>query len=371
MGAFKEMAAMSDVRVSKLATLLVRFSRNVRPGQTVLISGGVAAESLIVEVGREVLRCGGHPMYRMLPDCAGEIFYAEAGEEQLKFLPKSGLATAREADHIVNILSETNTQALASVDPKKQRMAEKARRPMMEIMLGKNEWVLTLFPTAAYAQDAGMGLEEFEAFAYAAMRVDKKDPVAEWKKSRDFQAKVLNRLKGADKVRIVGPDTDLTMSVKGRTFISSFGSHNMPDGEIFTGPVETSAEGRIRYTYPVCKSGKEVIDVRLEFEKGKVVKATAAKNEEFLKTMLSSDPGAVRLGELGIGTNYGIQQFIKNILFDEKIGGSIHLALGRSYAETGGRNESAIHWDMICDLRRGGRIEVDGKILQADGKFRV
>ena len=268
-------------------------------------------------------------------------------------------------------MAETNTQAMASVDPKKQRLAEKARRPLMEIMLGKNEWVLTLFPTAAYAQDAGMGLEEFEAFAYAAMRVDKKDPVAAWRKARDFQARVVARLKGADRFRIVGPDTDLVMSVKGRRFVSSFGSHNMPDGEIFTGPVETTAEGRIRYTYPVCYRGKEVHDVRLEFEKGKVVKATAAKNQEFLRTMLASDEGAVRLGELGIGTNYGIARFIKNILFDEKIGGSIHLALGRSYAETGGKNQSAIHWDMICDLRQGGRIEVDGKVLQADGKFRL
>ena len=362
---------MADARVSRLATLLVRYSRNVRPGQAVLISGPAAAEPLITEVGREVLRAGGHPMFRMVPDRAGEIFYAEAGDEQLKFMPRSSLVSAREAAHIINIMAETNTQAMASVDPKKQRVAEKARRPMMEIMLGKNEWVLTLFPTAAYAQDAGMGLEEFEAFAYAAMRVDKKDPVLQWRKARDFQARVVARLKGADRFRIVGPDTDLVMSVKGRRFVSSFGSHNMPDGEIFTGPVETSAEGHIRYTYPVCKSGKEVIDVRLEFEKGKVVKATAAKNEAFLRTMLASDAGAVRLGELGIGTNYGIKRFIKNILFDEKIGGSIHLALGRSYAETGGRNHSAIHWDMICDLRRGGRIEVDGKVLQAEGQFRL
>jgi aminopeptidase len=362
---------MSDARVSRLANVLVRYSRHVRPGQTVLISGPTAAESLIVECGREVLRAGGNPMYRMVPDLAGEIFYAEAGDEQLKFMPRSTLAAAREADHIINIMAETNTQSQASVDPNKQRLTEKARRTYMDVVMTKNEWVLTLFPTAAYAQDAGMGLEEFEAFAYAAMRIDKKDPVAEWAKAKAFQAKVLARLKGADKIRIVGPDTDLVMSVKGRTFISSYGSHNMPDGEIFTGPVETSAEGRIRYTYPVCYRGKEVLDVRLEFEKGKVVKATAAKNEEFLRTMLASDEGATRLGELGIGTNYGISRFIKNILFDEKIGGSIHLALGRSYAETGGRNASALHWDMICDLRQGGRVEVDGKVLEAEGKFKL
>jgi len=362
---------MSDARVSRLANVLVRYSRNVRRGQKVLINGPAAAEPLILECGREVLRAGGHPMYRMAPDAASEVFFAEAGPEQLKFMPRSTLAASREADHYINIMAETNTQALAGVAPKRQRLAEMARRPLLELMLGKNEWVLTLYPTAAYAQDAGMGLEEFEAFAYAAMRIDKRDPVAEWQKAKVFQAKVLARLRGADRFRIVAPDTDLTMSVKGRRFISSYGSHNMPDGEIFTGPVETSAEGCIRYTYPVCYRGKEVTDVRLEFERGKVVKATAAKNEAFLHDMIAMDGGSSRLGELGIGTNYGIARFIKNILFDEKIGGSVHLALGRSYAETGGRNESALHWDMICDLRAGGRIEVDGKVLQADGTFRL
>ena len=362
---------MLDARVSRLAEVLVGYSRKVKRGQAVSIVGPTAAEPLILEVGRYVLRAGGHPMYRMAPDAASEVFYAEAGREQLKFLPKSLLAAVREADHVINILADLNTQALASADPAKQRLTEIARRPVTEIVMRKNEWVLSLFPTPAYAQDAGMGLEEFEAFVYAATLTDRKDPVAEWRKARAMQEKIIARLKGAGRIRIVAPDTDLSMSVKGRKFLGAYGTHNMPDGEIFTGPVETSAEGRIRYTYPVCHRGKEVADVRLEFEKGKVVKATAAKNEAFLHQMIDMDPGARRLGELGIGTNYGISRFIKNILFDEKIGGSIHLALGRSYEETGGRNRSALHWDMICDLRQGGRIEVDGKVLQADGKFRL
>jgi len=362
---------MLDARVSRLAEVLVGYSRKVRRGQAVLIVGPTAAEPLILEVGRHVLRAGGHPMYRMAPNAAPEVFYAEAGREQLKFLPKSLLAAVREADHFINILADVNTQALAGVDPAKQRLSEIARRPVTEIVMRKNEWVLSLFPTPAYAQDAGMGLEEFEAFVYAATLTDRKDPVAEWRKARAMQEKIIARLKGAGRIRIVAPDTDLSMSVKGRKFLGAYGTHNMPDGEIFTGPVETSAEGCIRYTYPVCHRGKEVADVRLEFEKGKVVKATAAKNEAFLRQMIDMDPGARRLGELGVGTNYGISRFIKNILFDEKIGGSIHLALGRSYEETGGRNRSALHWDMICDLRQGGRIEVDGKVLQADGKFRL
>jgi aminopeptidase len=362
---------MLDPRVNRLAKVLVGYSRKVRRGQKVLIAGPAAAEPLVLEVGREVLRAGGHPLYRMAPDAAAEVFYAEAREEQLTFLPRSSLATAREADHYISVIGDSNTQALASVDPKKQRMAEAARRPLQECVLKKNEWTVTLFPTPAYAQDAGMGLEEFEAFVYAAMRVDKRDPVAEWRKAKVFQERVLARLKGASRVRLVAPGTDLVMSVKGRRFLSSYGSHNMPDGEIFTGPVETSAEGHIRYTYPVCYRGKEVLDVRLEFEKGRVVKATAAKNEAFLRQMIGMDAGASRLGELGIGTNYGIRRFIKNILFDEKIGGSVHLALGRSYAETGGRNRSALHWDMICDLRQGGRMEIDGRVVQAEGRFRL
>jgi len=361
---------MMDARISELARVLVRYSRGVRRGQTVLIAGSAAAGPLLLECIRETYRAGAHPMIRMTPDGADEIMYAEASADQLRFVPRSTMAALREADHYIRIMADSNTRAHAQVDPKKQVVVEGARRKMTNLMFVKNQWTLTLFPTPAYAQDAGMGMEEFEAFAYSAMRVDKRDPVAAWQEARRFQAKVLARLKGARKVRIVAEGTDLQMSVRGRTFISSYGSHNMPDGEIFTGPVETTAEGRIRYTYPVCYRGKEVEDVRLEFEKGKVIKASAAKNEAFLKQMIGMDAGATRLGELGIGTNYGIARFTKNILFDEKIGGTVHLALGKGYAETGSVAKSALHWDMICDLRRGGRLEVDGRVLQADGKFR-
>jgi len=362
---------MTDPRVNRLARLLVNYSRNVKRGHKVMLSGPSAAEPLLLELGREVLRRGGHPMYRMGPNRAAEVFYAEAKPAQLAFVPASAMAAAKEADHYLTVIADTNTQALAGVDPKKQTTVQKARRPLQDYILSKNEWTLALYPTEAYAQDAGMGLEEFEDFVYAACRVDKKDPVAEWKKARAFQEKIVRRLRGADEIHIVAPDTDLTLSVKGRKWINSSGSHNMPDGEVFTGPVETSAEGAIRYTYPVCTRGKEVVDVRLEFEGGRVVRASAEKNEAFLKTMLATDDGATRLGEVAVGTNYGIQRFVKNILFDEKIGGSVHLAVGRSYTETGGRNQSAIHWDMICDLRHGGYLEVDGKVLQADGKFRL
>jgi aminopeptidase len=235
----------------------------------------------------------------------------------------------------------------------------------------KKPWTLTLFPTSAFAQDADMSLTEFEDFVYSATFADQDRPVAKWRALERRQEKMIAALKGADEVHIVGPDTDLTLSVKGRTFINSAGTNNMPSGEIFTGPVETSAEGYIKYDFPVCHAGREIDGIRLVFRKGKVVEASATKNEKFLLSMLDIDRGARRLGELGIGTNFGIDRFVRNILFDEKIGGTIHLALGKSYEETGGRNESALHWDMIKDLRKGGALYVDGEVIQKDGKFKI
>jgi len=375
---------MTDPRVAKMARLLVRYCGKIKKGETVLVRASTSAEPLVREMGREILRAGAHPMLRLSPEGFGPIFYAEASKEQLAHVSKITLYEARNIDHLFNIMSDTNTRALTSVPPRKQAITERARRKISDIIMAKGRWTLTLFPTAAYAQDAEMSLAEFEDFVYSTVFADKRDPVAEWKKVARFQARLIRRLRRADEVRIVGPDTDLKMSVKGRIWKNSDGHFNMPSGEVFTGPIETSAEGYIRYTYPVCYRGKEVDDVRLVFRKGKVVEAHAKKNNALLQTMIKIDPGAKRLGELGIGTNYGIKRFVKNILFDEKIGGSVHLALGMSYTETGGKNRSALHWDMIKDLRRGpsdpdgprgsrrgGQILVDGKVLQKNGEFLI
>jgi aminopeptidase len=238
-------------------------------------------------------------------------------------------------------------------------------------MLLAKKWSLTLFPTEAYAQDAEMSLADFSDFVFRANLLHLDDPVAAWQAEERKQKKLIARLRGADEVRIVGPGTDLRMSVKGRTFIPSVATHNVPSGEIFTGPVEESAEGCISYDFPVCEGGREIDGIRLVFRQGLVVEATATKNQDYLLKMLDMDKGARRLGELGIGTNYDIQRFIKNILFDEKIGGTIHLALGESYAETGGKNKSGLHWDMIKDLRKDGALYVDGKLVQKNGRFVV
>jgi len=271
-------------------------------------------------------------------------------------------------DATIRIASEGNTRELSNVEPGKQTLMARTMKPVSDIVR-KKPWVVTLFPTSAYAQDAEMSLGDFEDFVYAAMFADEDDPVAAWKSLRKRQDKLIASLAGAKDVRIVGRGTDIRLSVRNRRFLNSDGHRNMPSGEIFTGPVENSAEGFIEYDYPVCSAGREIDGIRLVFRKGLVVEATASKNQDFLRAMLKADAGASRLGELGIGTNVRIQRFIKNILFDEKIGGTIHLALGQSYAETGGKNMSAIHWDMIKDLRKGGVIFVDGKVFQKDGKF--
>jgi aminopeptidase len=242
---------------------------------------------------------------------------------------------------------------------------------MRRAAAGELRWVGTLFPTNAYAQDAEMSLSEYEDFVYGACMPDADDPVGYWRRFSAWQEKIVQWLKGKEQVHIVGPETDLRLNIAGRTFINSDGRHNMPSGEVFTGPVEESVEGHVRFSYPAIYQGREVTGVRLWFEGGRVVKASADKNEEFLIQTIDTDEGSHYLGEFAIGTNTGITRFTKQILFDEKIGGSFHIALGAGYLETGSVNESAIHWDMICDLRDGGEIWVDGELLYQNGRFAI
>jgi aminopeptidase len=263
---------------------------------------------------------------------------------------------------------------LSGVDPKQQQLRLKAMKPLREILHRRMDdrtlrWCLTLFPTEAYAQDAEMSLTDLEDFAYKACLVDKADPIAAWKRIQRSQDKIATFLNGAKKIRVVAKETDLTLSVAGRTWINCCGTENMPDGEVFTGPVEDSANGTILYSFPACHNGREVENIHLTFKDGKAIKASASKNEDFLIKMLDTDSGSRFLGEFAFATNTGIRQFTKNILFDEKIGGTIHLAVGSSYGESGGLNKSVVHWDMICDLRQGGKVYVDGKLFLKDGEF--
>jgi aminopeptidase len=230
-------------------------------------------------------------------------------------------------------------------------------------------WSLTSFPTEGQAQDARMSLAEYEDFFFNACLPDMNDPVGYWNKVSARQEKIVDWLKGKELIHVSGPETDLTLNVKGRKFINCDCKANVPDGEIFTSPIEDSANGKVFYSYPAILDGVEVSGIRLWFENGKVVKATAERNEAFLLAKLNADEGARRLGEFAIGTNAGISKFTGHILFDEKIGGSFHMAVGMSIPETGGVNDSAIHWDMICDLRPGSEITADGEVFYRDGKF--
>jgi len=359
---------MSDPRVEQFARLLARYSIYAKKGETIGVEGPDTTAPLIEAVYEELLRAGAYPIVRMTPARCTEIFFRHGQPLHFDAVPGFELAYAKHVDGTIRIMGSANTRALSATDPMRMARFAKARRAVRRVLLAK-KWSLTLFPTEAYAQDAEMSLREFEDFVYRANLLHLDDPVSAWQAEERKQKNLISKLRNADEIRIVGPGTDLKMSVKGRTFIPSVATHNVPSGEIFTGPVEESVEGHIAYDFPVCEGGREIDGIRLVFRNGQVVDAGATKNETYFLAMLDMDPGARRLGELGIGTNFGIQQFIKNILFDEKIGGTVHLALGESYPETGGVNKSALHWDMIKDLRKGGAIYVDGKVFQKDGKF--
>lgn len=354
---------MKDPRISRLAKTLVNYSAKVKKGEAVLISAEAGAKPLVLETYREVLKAGAHPRVEINFDELREIFLSTATPNHLKHFPKISMYEAKNIDAAIYIIAPTNTRNLSSASPIKMTERAKVTRPISEQIMNKVRWVVVNYPTPALAQEADMSLEEYEDFVFKATNID-------WKKVDRDQTRLKKRLDRGREVRIVGKDTDLTMSVKGRKWIKGNGEFNMPDGEMFTAPVENSVNGRIWFEFPAIHRGREVTGVRLEFEKGRVIKASADKNEKYLKQILDTDPGARRVGELGIGTNYGIRKFTKDILFDEKIGGTVHIAVGRSYPECGGKNKSAIHWDIIKDLRsKGSALYLDGKPILKNGKI--
>lgn len=367
---------MSDPRIENLAKILVNYSIKVKPGDWVAVMANTIATPLAVEVYRHVLRAGGNPQVFFDHDDLSHVFFAESSEEQLKFVSPTERMVFDQMDAMINLRAANNTRSLTGIDPQKQRMRQFARRELMETYMrrsaqGSFRWVVTNYPCYAYAQEADMSLSEYEDFVFAATYVDQPDPVGAWEKVFADQEKLVNWLKGKKHLVLRGPNVDLRLSVEGRTFINCAGDKNMPDGEIFTGPVEDSANGWVRFTYPALTQGREVEGVELEFKDGKVVSAKAKKNEGFLLSQLDADAGARFLGEFAIGTNYGIKRFSKSILFDEKIGGSFHMAVGAGYPETGSVNKSSIHWDFICDMQDGSEILADGELFYKNGQFLV
>ncbi|MGI8660572.1 MAG: aminopeptidase [Thermoleophilaceae bacterium] len=367
---------MRDQRAEALAQILVRYSTRVRKGDVCVVQGTTTAEPLVQAVYEEVLRAGGLPILQMSTEEAMSAFYRLASDEALDWVPPTSEWAVENADVRIAVMAEANTRALSQADPKRQTRAQRARRHLMDTSMrrsaaGEYRWSLTLFPTHAHASEAGMSLSEYEAFYYGACLATDADPLTAWQRQSDQVNHLAGWIEGKEEVHVQGPGTDIKLGVAGRTWIPCTGEHNMPDGEFFTGPVEDSVEGEVAFSFPAVYGGREVAGVRMRFEAGKVVDASAERGEEFLIETLDTDEGARRLGELGIGTNYCIATATKEILLDEKIGGTVHMAIGMSYPESGGANESAVHWDMVCDLRQGGTITVDGEELQRDGKFVV
>jgi aminopeptidase len=368
---------MRDPRIDALAQILVNYSTGVQPGETCVIQSEVSATPLVQAVYEEVLKAGGLPIVQLSLEEAAPAFYKYANEQQLTWIPPTASWIAENIDTRIAIMADTNTRALSNVDPEKQAKVSAARKPLMETSMNRSasgdyRWSLTLFPTNAYASEAGLSLSDYEDFFYNACLANDPDPLTAWQRQSDMVKRLAEWMQDKKEVHIQAPNgTDIKLGVEGRTWIPCVGTHNMPDGEFFTGPIEDSVNGTVAFSFPATYGGREVSGVKFTFKDGKVVDASADQGEEFLLKMLDTDEGARHLGELGIGTNYGITTGTKEILLDEKIGGTVHMAVGMSYPESGGVNDSAIHWDMVCDLREGGSITVDGIELQRDGEFKV
>jgi aminopeptidase len=365
-----------DPRAERLAKILVGYSTEVKPGEIVSIDGESAAAPLLSAVYEEVLKAGAHPVLNVSLDGQAAAYYKHASDAQLDWISPVSEWLLDHADVRIAIGASSNTRELSGVPPEKQmrRQAvtgELLGRAMERSARGEFRWVYTLFPTNAYASEAEMSLADYEDFYYGACLADDEDPLTAWRRASAETERLAEWIEGHEEVRVTAPGTDIVLGIAGRKFIPCDGRHNMPDGEFFTGPVEDSVEGEVSFHLPATIGGREVAGVRLRFEAGRVVDASAERGEEYLVKLLDTDEGARRLGELGIGTNYAIDRGTREVLLDEKLGGTVHMAVGRSYPESGGVNESAVHTDLVCDLRLGGKLVVDGTVMQEDGKFVV
>jgi len=366
---------MRDPRLEKLADVLVNYSVGVKKDQLVRISGGSESRMLIVELYRQVLAAGAHAFVRTGFEELDEVFLKNGDDAQLAFVNPITVAEVERIDCHIGIWADENTRAKSNVDPKRMGIQQAARKPIMETFLkrassGDLRWVGTQYPTQGSAQDAEMSLAEYEEFVFSAGLLHHADPVASWKKISERQQRLTDFMNGKRDYHVVAANgTDVRMSVENRLWINCDGHENFPDGEVFTGPVIDSVNGQINFSFPAVHHGRECDGVKLTFKDGKVIDAHATKGEQFLFSMLDMDAGSRFLGECAIGTNFGITRYTRNTLFDEKIGGTVHFALGAGYPETGNSNESGLHWDMVVDLREGGFVEIDGEKVNVDGKF--
>jgi aminopeptidase len=365
---------MRDLRYDGLAKLVLEHSVALQPGQVLRIEADAVAAPLVVPLHREAIKRGAHVYAALGLSGLTELLVAHGSEEQLSFVSPIALREVDSVDAAITIWSETNTRSFSRADTdRRQRQLASLRQAAIRrrdrIVRGELRWCGTLCPTNAHAQDADMSLEDYEDFVFRACHVLDDDPVGHWRRiGEQLQARAAE-LGGVRELRIVGEDTDLTVGVEGRTWRPAYGRQNVPDGEVYTSPVESAVSGTIRFGFPAVFMGREIDDVRLRFEDGRVVEAGATDGEAYLRSLLQLDEGASGVGELAFGLNYEIDRFTRNILFDEKIGGTMHLALGMGFEDLGGQNRSALHLDLICDLRREGEVYADGELIWRNGRF--
>ena len=356
----------ADPRISKQADILVNYSLKVKKGEKILIQSDFLSKPLVLELYKKLIQKGASEVRISFGQADfQEIFFKYSSSSQRKSFSKISMYEIKNVDCWIGILSPENTRALSSIDPKLISERALVTKKVSDWRVEKTRWVISIFPTHSLAQEANMSLNEYEDFVFSSIN----DVV--WGLLKEKQTKIKKLLDKTKLVKIVNRDTNLTFSIEGRKAESCSGEFNMPDGEVFTSVVENSVNGFITFSYPAIYLGREFENVRLEFKNGKVIKATSSKNEKDLNKILDTDRGARFVGEFGIGTNYKIKKFTKEILFDEKIGGTIHLALGKGFKETLSKNNSSIHWDMICDLRSGGALSFDDKLVQLGGKWKI
>jgi aminopeptidase len=366
---------MTDPRLARMARTIVDYSLALKPGDLLRIEASALTQPLVAAAFAEAMRAGANVLTRISLDGIGESFLRLASDDQLAYISESERVETETVTARLAIGGGWNNRSLSGVNPDRLAIQRKARAPIAERMLqrrlkGELRWCITQYPTQASAQDAEMSLEEYESFVFGACFADRDDPVLEWQRLSSTQGVLVERLNRVKKLRVEAADTELELSVRDRRWINSDGKANFPSGEVFSAPVEDSVNGRIRFEFPAVYSGRMVTGISLEIKDGRVTGAQADTGEDFLEATIATDAGAARLGEVAFGTNPGIQRFTRNILFDEKIGGTMHFALGNAYPECGGSNKSAIHWDLIKDLRTEGRVFADGELIYENGRFK-
>lgn len=363
---------MADLRIERLAKVLVHHSLNIQPGDRLGIRSEPLATPLLEALTRETLRAGGHPEVFVQPTGVQEILLREGSDEQIARAPQGWHLVVAEFETMLDIQALENSKIFSTVDPRRKALRSQSQGKILATLIQRSlqhtlRWTRTLFPTQAYAQDCGLSLHEFEDLFYSACFLEEEDPVDSWRQLSRQQERYISWLHGKSAVHIKGPGTDLTFSIQGRTFLNDDGRGNLPGGEFFTAPVENSVNGTILYNLPTSYGGQELQQVWLRFAQGCVVEARAQRGQDYLEHMLSLDEGARRLGEFAFGNNPFVHRCTQNVLIDEKMQGTIHFALGASIPGTGGVNQSSIHWDMVYNLESGSEVSIDGEVFSKDG----